>query len=877
MTLRAAVTDSSERTRQVSQTREALDTIDDTSLVNLTRLNVAAVRALKQEVAEIFPASNLPAFLLQGLIQLEDRTLKQDRVAADLRVLFRGSKQIGLYGTFLAAPALVLYGYQRLLALAGKDPESAFPDGPWQFYTQFGLREDAARHCIETVGFAQAAAGASELDAAVCWVYTAMRTLFAYDDLLANEWRERAALCVLNDMLVEAAIQRLGKQLPRRGPDRERMIAEEAARLRASYQFDRLVANWAAQRPYSGPRGEPLGDYAAYRRRSFHAYLEQALQRTPPDLRAAFEQRYAARRERDLPAYQRQLTLLMSLHAESYQDQRAPIPLHMARVALLAGGRYYLLDAVARDPQGQLLIFPADGMPDSPGVALALSRADDGSLRDRYDRPVEVDRRGRVRAGGDLLGRLRPPPVAVVKGQVEAILRQARADRPATPTDVPPTDLLLARAPRAHQQDLRALLGDDTRAELAALRYAPIVINWNPPEGALPLSELRRARRGCGDHALTLLRSERGIAFDLSHIFFDAIWGMSLAEIMTGFASALYPLVQSTRPIRTADVRPLTLAATPAFLGAARATLADIPIEASAETDAADLYAINQLRRRLMKIDLALTVNDLLILARCAHAASYAPGVPAQEALDAISRLEGGQRLADRIHEHIEQQRAINPALLIPMDASGADPRMRVFPATFRNPLPELLSRLDRCSTMVERLRRRHDVALRDEFERERMAFYVELQTFGALLQAFKQVTMRGESFTMAALRLMGHLPGVMQNLVDMIPQKIGILNEILKGREVFSNVGQVVTDSTLTRFASARDDGATKLLVWGLMSDASGRLHITLRDFRPHVGPLIHLGRMDLAQALAQDYLDSYAATVNYMVRSVQRVLAYK
>jgi hypothetical protein len=871
------VTDSSERTRQIRQTREALDTIDDTSLVHLTRLSVAAVRALKQEVAEIFPASNLPAFLLQGLIQLEDRTLKQDRVAADLRVLFRGSKQIGLYGTFLAAPALVLYGYQRLLSLAGKDLESAFPDGPWQFYTQFGLREDAARHCVETVGFTQAARGASELDAAVCWVYSAMRTLFAYDDLLANEWRERAALCVLNDMLVETAIQRLGKQLPRRGQERERLIADEVARLRASYQFDRLVIDWAAQRPYSGPRGEPLGDYAAHRRRHFHAYLDQALQRIPADLRTAFEQRFAVRRERDLPAYQRQLTLLMSLHAESYQDQRVPIPLHMARVALLAGGRYYLLDAVARDSDGQLLVFPADGMSDSAGIALPLSRADDGSLRDRYNRPIEIDRRGRVRAGDDLLGRLRPPPLDVVKGQVEAILRQARAYRPATPDDEPPTDLLLACAPRAQQQELRALLSDDTRVELAALRYVPIVINWNSHAGGLPLAELRRARRGCGDHALTLIRSERGMAFDLSHIFFDAIWGMSLAEIMTGCAIALYPLVRSTRPAPMAEVRPLTLATTPTFLGAANAALADIPVETSAETDMADLQAINQLRRRLSKIDLALTVNDLLILVRCAHAAGYYPGVPAQEALDAIARLEGGQRLASLFHEHIEQQRTINPALLIPMDASGADPRMRIFPATFRNPLSELLPRLDSCSTMVEQLRRRYDVGLRDEFERERMTFYLELQTFGALLQAFKQVTMRGESFTMAALRLMGHLPGIMQNLVDMIPQKIGILNEILKGREVFSNVGQVVTTSTLTRFASARDDGATKLLVWGLMSDASGHLHITLRDFRPHVGPLLRLGRMDLAQALAQDYLDSYAATANHLVRSIQRVLAYK
>ena len=880
MTLRAAVTDPMERTQQVRQTRESLDTIDDTSLVQLTRLSVAAVRALKQEVAEIFPASNLPAFLLQGLIQLEDRTIKQDRVAADLRVLFRGSKQIGLYGTFLAAPASVLYGYQRLLALAGKDLESAFPDGPWQFYTQFGLREDAARHCVETVGFAQAFSGASELDAAVCWVYATMRTIFAYDSLLANEWHERAVLRALDSVLAERATQLLGKQLPRRAADREPMVAAEVANLRSAYRLDRLAADWAALRPYRGPRGEPLGDYAAYRHRRFAIYLDHALRRLPADLRAAFDKLYAARQKNDLPAYQRQLTLLTSLHADTYQDQRTPIPLHMVRVALLVGDRYYLLDAVARDPQGQLLLFPIDGTPDSPGVPLALSRAEDGGLRDRYQRPIEIDRQGGVWAGnvgGVLLGSLRPPPIDVVKGQVEAILRQEQAYRSGGSDAAPPADLLLACTPRAQQQELRAHLGDSTRAELVALRYAPIIINWNPPEKPRPLAELRQGRRGVGDHAITLIRAAQGMAFDLSHIFFDAIWGMSLAEIMTGFAITLYPLVRSARPVRPAQVAPLKLTTTAAFLGAAQAALVDIPVEASAESDKVDLRAINQLRRRMAKIDLALTVNDLLILARCTHAAGYYPGVPAQEALDAISRLADGQRLATRIYEHIEQQRAINPALLIPMDASNADPRMRVFPATFRNPLPDLQLRLDRCATMVERLRRRYDVTLRDEFERERVAFYVELQAFGALLQAFKQVTMRGESFTMAALRLLGHLPGAVQNLVDMIPQKIGILNEILKGREVFSNAGQVVTSSTLTRFTSARDDGATKLLVWGVMSDASGRLHIALRDFRPHVGPLQRLGRADLAQALAQDYLDSYAATVNHLVRNTQRVLAYK
>jgi hypothetical protein len=88
----------------VRQTLQSLNTVDDATLVGLTRLGIDDVRDLKREVAEILPASNLPAFLLQGLVQLQDRALKPERVAADLsghqtgRYLWRipGSTGIGV-------------------------------------------------------------------------------------------------------------------------------------------------------------------------------------------------------------------------------------------------------------------------------------------------------------------------------------------------------------------------------------------------------------------------------------------------------------------------------------------------------------------------------------------------------------------------------------------------------------------------------------------------------------------------------------------------------------------------------------------------------------------------------------------------------------
>lgn len=858
---------------QVMQTRQALNAIDDATLVGLTRLGLKEVQALKQEVAEIFPASNLPAFLLQGLIQLDDRSLQPERIAADLKVLFRGTKQVGLFGTFLAAPAMVLYGYQRLLALAGKDIDSAFPDGPWQFYTEFGLREDAARHCVETVGFPQAMANLSETDAATCWIATALDTLFGYDDLLAQEWEERMLPRTLDAILTDAATTELQRSLPRKADARERAIADHVDQLRQHYHVDRLGADWAAQRPYGASPGSTLSAYLVFRRTRFRAYLEQTLAQLPPTLRADLDQRFSAQRTQALPAYQHQMTILMTLAAEPYQDRRVPFQLYAAHVALIVNGHYYLIPACARDAQGQLLIFPPEGAAERDAVALQLSETADGALQDRYHRPITITRRGRVLINGQRVGRLQPPTLATLKSQIDAILHHQGSER----ASIAPTDRLLAEAPRAEQASLRSHLPHETQAALAALRTAPIIVNWDRHTGTLPLTQIRRTQRGCGDHALTLIRTDRSMVFDLSHIFFDGSWGMALAEIMTQAAGNLLPIVCTT-PLTAGRALPsLVLASSPSFDAVAHAAQATCPTEVAAETTAVDLRAMTQLRKRLSRIKLVLTINDLLLLARCLHAATYQPGMQAQQALGAIATLERGPALVQQIMAHLHEQQTINPAILIPMDASAADPRLRLFPATFRNPKPELIAHLQHCTTLVQQLQQQPTDTIRHQFEQERRALYTDLHTVAATLRALKQVTMRGESFTTAALRLLGHLPSGVQHLMDLIPQKIGILNEIIKGREVFSNVGVVAAQSTLTRFASARDDGDTKLLVWGIMTTAAGSLVITLRDFRPFVGPLVQMGRADLAQALAQDYLDAYAASANTLVQQLQRILSYQ
>jgi hypothetical protein len=72
----------------------------------------------------------------------------------------------------------------------------------------------------------------------------------------------------------------------------------------------------------------------------------------------------------------------------------------------------------------------------------------------------------------------------------------------------------------------------------------------------------------------------------------------------------------------------------------------------------------------------------------------------------------------------------------------------------------------------------------------------------------------------------------------------------------------------------SAKDDGNTKALVWGIMSDDQNRLIITMRDFRPHVKPLVTANRADLAQRMAQDYLTTYTAALIGLVARMSAML---
>ncbi|NDJ54869.1 MAG: hypothetical protein GYB68_17500, partial [Chloroflexi bacterium] len=63
------------------------------------------------------------------------------------------------------------------------------------------------------------------------------------------------------------------------------------------------------------------------------------------------------------------------------------------------------------------------------------------------------------------------------------------------------------------------------------------------------------------------------------------------------------------------------------------------------------------------------------------------------------------------------------------------------------------------------------------------------------------------------------------------------------------------------------------KTLVWGVLTDDKAKMTISLRDFRPHVGPMQAENYHELARDLAQDYLDAYIDTLDTFVEAVGRM----
>jgi len=309
------------------KTAQDLRTIAQSQLVrDVSRLSLPQIDAVVDLVARVIPAGNVPGAILSGLARLPGRRPPPQTIQRDIHLLFRGVEHAldqAVYGAFFAGPAAVIWGYQNLLKLAGKDPEESFPEGTWQFYVDYALREDTARHANETHGFdtllRQHQIHLSPVDRLTARVMAAIHCLHQYDDLLANEWRERVTTALLRDVTRDEP---------------------EAAR------YADLYRECEKKRPYArGSDVEARDTYPVNRQRKFHQFLEKATRDLREGLRRQWLDQIQTAEEHDLPAYQRQMSILAYLDPGPYGETRTPVPLSQAHVGVIFQGRYALIPA----------------------------------------------------------------------------------------------------------------------------------------------------------------------------------------------------------------------------------------------------------------------------------------------------------------------------------------------------------------------------------------------------------------------------------------------------------------------------------------------------------------------------------------------------
>ncbi len=761
----------------------------------LTHLSLPERKALVDEIARVIPAGNVPSMVAAGLMQAPGRVVSDLDNRRNLTLLMQGMQTFldkAIYKTFFGGPAAVLSAYQMLLKLAGKDPAQSFPEGTWQFYVEFGLREDSGRHACETTGF-QAALAREGLrlepaEEMACWVAASAWLLTRYNALLENEWLERVQL------------------------RHYATITED----------EKVAANWIKCRPYHTPP-DYTEDYTVYRRMQFTEFYDRALDRLDRRTRRRIEESWdqpiiKKQHAFDLIAYQQQMTIRAMLNPTEYNDGRIHLPGDKLTVGVIEDGRYYMV----------------------------------GASSDH-----------------------RPLSVSDARHICSSILR----DKPSV--GVAALDKLLANAHRRDQPTLRRLIAEEARPDFEALRRAPILINWDRADADQPLSLIRTGRRGIGDHPMTIFRTNQSMVFDLSHIFFDGPWGIAVAEILTSHATRLArQLAAQPRPVyKSVALRALNLSASAELRSTANA--AHLPSEASAETTLALLEPIQKMRHSLQKRndDLRLTVNDILILYRAVFGQCYEASPEVQAALIALEASPDAKvrQAASLARASIETAQQANPALLIPMDASALNPRERLYPTTFRNPFTDLLAEHRKTLATLEQHSRANLMSRPRAwaaFEQTRRDYLAIFGIFGKLMSKYKDVTMQGESVSTSTIKLLAGLPNSVRRMLDELPSHFDVVNDAIKGQEVFSNVGRVNDSSSLRRFVTAKDDNEKKVLAWGIMTDAAGVMHISLRDFRPHVAPLIKVKQGELAQQIAQDYVDAYARTLNQFVSEVLRII---
>jgi hypothetical protein len=269
-------------------------------------------------------------------------------------------------------------------------------------------------------------------------------------------------------------------------------------------------------------------------------------------------------------------------------------------------------------------------------------------------------------------------------------------------------------------------------------------------------------------------------------------------------------------------------------------------------------------------------VNDLLVLFRTVFNQCYQISPQLERSLNEF-RKKGDRNLSQAVDEMLANLKESNPSLLIPIDAGRINPKDRIFPSTFRSPLLDFYRRHTETLSLLHDANRSlfHRAENRERFNTSRQEYLSNVLAFGEIMRRYREIAIGGESMSTTAIRLIAGLPGAMQRLADGLPGHFSFINEAIKGEEVFSNVGQVTPGSSISRFASAKDDNDKKVLVWGIMSDNNNTLYITLRDFRPSIIALAQAGHSNLAQAITQDFVEVYCREFHRFISEVISIVS--
>lgn len=784
-------------------TANSLARLLQNSTEELTRMNLEEVTELADDVARVLPAGNVVTMVFSQLSSIRGKQVSDQQTRQMLGLLKQGMSTFldkATYLTFYTTPSILIQGYQQLLELAGQDPNAAFPDGTWQFYLEFGLREDSARHACETQGLQWALTSENlvvdEADQLAAWILATTWLVERYDYLIWEEWRERILLRKLGEFL----------------------------------GTPRISSKWVERRPYAVPDGIDL-DYIAYRQGAFHAFVMEVLstrvreKQANQTLHGWYQDETLLHDER--LRYRNQMSICSRLEPGDFSDERQPIPLENSQIAVFHNGEYHFVPVVHNG-----------------------ERLDAMTVR-TFAQSILNTSKQRLRMAADEI---------------------------------------LIQIPRQAQNQVRQQIGKDLEADLEQLRHAPIIINWDAADPDQPLAAIRQGRRGLGDHPLTLFRTHKSMVFDQSHIYFDAIWGMAISEIITNQAIDYLRDMPTLPKIPTPSLHPPACnLVPPKDLSRNLRKMADKSNEVYAEISFNIMQDFAEVRRLLTQrhADLRLTVNDLLVLYRSMYNQHYQPSRELVDALE-IATEEGNRRQKKAAREALNALAEVNekwPAFLIPIDATALSPKERIYPVTFRPQPPwtsiapqhwktwEILMRFE------QSLERKEKRKTWQSFNEERTSYLEMLRMFNVLMLRYKEVALAGESLSTRTLKILATVPKRLQSWLSTIPDKIDLLNDMLKGTEVFSNAGRVADTSSLTRFITAKDDNEKKVLCWGVMTRADDMMVITLRDFRPWVMDLKAVGLEEEAQMVTQDYLDGYAEglyqylrQLSYIVRAAQK-----